>query len=583
MARFGLRDQRIDTVGLGYTPDMPSSAEAGGRERNTLRSTPATRQLSKLKLDELLAGVQSRLTEISRTSDRLQALLDAVLAVSGQLELDVTLRRTARAAVDLVDARSGTLTVSDPGEGVPDRVSVDLDSDDPADTATDPATHVEVPHARDPESRAALAVPVRVRDETIGTLHVSRKRGGGEFSADDEIVLRSLAASAGVAVENARLFEQTRVRGRWLEAVTSVNAELLSGASPDRSLQRLAEAAGELSGADAAVVLLDEGSGELSVGAVCGPVPRLRVGELIAARGVLTDVLRTVEPAVLDDLGRADTRLPAGLTTSFGPAVVAPLRSAEGVQGVLLALRRRSAAGFTRQDMSLVASFAAQATVALRFADKQKSERAIALLADRDRIAQDLHDHVIQRLFALGMGLQSVLGRIRDPHAAERVQDAVRRLDQTVREIRTSIFNLHSMGRSGHNSLRRRLLDIASSPPAGAAAPSVRIGGALDTLVPESLGRDIEAVAREAIGQLARQPAHHGDPPEITLDVDVGDVVTVDVLVEGSAPVPDHSGWLEEVRRRAHDRGGEVQVDAGDGAVRLTWTVPLPDPDTASS
>lgn len=241
---------------------MSRSAETGGRESGTPRSPSATRQLAGLKLDELLSGVQSRLAEISRTSDRLQSLLDAVLAVSGQLELDTTLRRTVRAALDLVEARSGTLTVLAPEGGPPERVTVNLDPDS--------GTEVEVPQARAPESRAALAVPVWVRDETVGTLYVNNKRGGGEFSADDEIVLRSLAASAGVAVENARLFEQTRVRGRWLEAVTAVNAELLAGASPDRSLRRLAEVAGELSGADAAVVLLDEGDGALSVGAVFG-------------------------------------------------------------------------------------------------------------------------------------------------------------------------------------------------------------------------------------------------------------------------------------------------------------------------
>ncbi len=498
-----------------------------------------------------------------------------MLAVSGQLEFDTTLRRTVRAALDLVEARCGTLTVLNPEGGPPERVSVDLDHD------TDTDTVVEVPHARDPESRTALAVPVRVREQAVGTLYVNNKRGGGEFSADDEIVLRSLAASAGVAVENARLFEQTRVRGRWLEAVAAVNAELLAGASPGRSLRRLAEVAGELSGADATVVLLDEGGGALSVGAVSGPVSRLAVGELIAAGGVLTDVLRTVEPTVLDDLRRADTPLPTSFTTAFGPAVVAPLRSAEGVKGVLLALRGRDATGFSRRERSLVTSFAAQATVALRFADKQEGERTIALLADRDRIAQDLHDHVIQRLFAVGMSLQGVLKGLRDPYAAERVRDAVQRLDQTVREIRTSIFNLHSLGTSGNDSLRRRLLDIASSPPDGAEVPSVRIGGALDTLVPERLGRDIEAVARQGIGQLARQATDRGSTPEIVLDVNVGDAVTVDIDVEGAGHVPTQSSWLEEIRRRADDHGGEVDVHAGDGAVRLVWTVPLPDAGTA--
>ncbi|EID56067.1 GAF domain-containing protein [Saccharomonospora xinjiangensis] len=571
---------------------MPSSAETGGREQGTLRSTPATRQLAGLKLDELLAGVQARLTEISRTSDRLQSLLDAVLAVSAQLEFDTTLRRTVRAALDLVEARSGVLTVVNPEGGPPERVAMTLDSDSESgsgsgesDSGTEggdaAGTVVDVPRARAPESRTALAVPVRVREETVGTLYVRDRRGGGEFSADDEIVLRSLAVSAGAAVENARLFEQTRVRGRWLEAVAAVNSELLAGASPARSLQRLADVAAELSGSLATVVLLDEG-GALAVGAVSGPVSGLSVGEVISASGVLTDVLRTVEPTVLDELSRADTPLPSAFAEEFGPAVVAPLRSAEGVKGVLLALRERGASGFSRPEMSLVSSFAAQATLALRFADKQEGERAIALLADRDRIAQDLHDHVIQRLFAVGMSLQGVVGDVGDAYAAGRIRDAVRRLDQTVREIRTSIFNLHSLGTSASNSLRRRLLDIASSPPDGSPAPSIRIGGAVDTLVPEPLGRDIECVVREGIARLTRRRTGHGGIPEIVLDIDVGDTVTVEVTVGGVTAPPEGGPWLDEIRRRARAHGGEADVHSARGAVRLIWAVPLPEVATTS-
>ncbi|OQO93923.1 histidine kinase [Saccharomonospora piscinae] len=578
---------------------MSSSADAGGKQRDANESRPLIRELAGLKLDELLSGVQTRLAEISRTGDRLQSLLGAVLAVSGELELDVALRRIVRAALDLVHARACTLTVFDPDGGRPDTVTevVDADGNELGELgqlgapghvpgqAREPG-EVTVPAARDPESRTALAVPVRVRDEVFGTLYVHSRRTGGEFRADDEIVLRSLAAAAGVAIDNARLFEQSRVRERWLGAVATVNSELLTGASPGQSLRRIAEVARELSGADAAVVLLDEGDGVLAVGAVSGPVRDLEAGAMLAAGPVLTDVLRTVEPTLLDDLGDAATALPASLTRRFGPTVVSPLRSAEGVQGLLVAVRGKDAAPFTRHDLSLASSFAAQATLALQFADKQDSDRTITLLADRDRIAQDLHDRVIQRLFATGMGLHGVLRQVHDPYAAERIGDAVRRLDQTVREIRTSIFNLHSTGGAG-TGLRRRLLDIVSTLPEGAPVPSVRIGGAVDTLVPEQVGHDVERVVREAVGRLAREAREFGSAPDIVLDVDVGTVLAVDLTVErtegskATAALP--SAWADELSDLATAALGEVAVDKRDDLVRAVWTVPLPDPEGSAS
>ncbi|WP_298181626.1 GAF domain-containing protein [Saccharomonospora sp.] len=548
---------------------MSSSADAGGRERHAVRFQPAVRERAGFEVDELLTGIRTHLTGILRDGDRLQSLLDAVLAVSGELEPDATLSRVVRAALDLVGARSGALTMFDAEGGPAETVSENLDPTQPSH---------EVPQSREPDSRTALSVPVRVRGETVGTLYVDSKRDGRELSTDDRVVLRVLAAAAGIAVENARVFERSRVRGRWLEATATLNAELLGGASLDRSLRRIAEIAGELSDADATVVLLDEAGGALSVGAVSGPIRHLDDGTLLSPGPVLADVSRMVEPVVLDDLSEVATSLPSSVAREFGPAVFSPLRNDEGVQGLLVALRRRNATRFIRHEVSLVSSFATQATLALQFADKQESERTVALLADRNRIAQDLHDHVIQRLFAASMSLQGTLRQTNDPHTAERIGDAVRRLDLTVREIRTSIFELHSVGTS-EDSLRRRLLDAVPALPRGYPTPSVRIGGAVDTFVPDSLGHDMEFVVREAIRKLARHVQESGATPEIALNVEVGDMATVAVTVGAPASIPPDLPWLEELRRRAHVHGGKVIVDDHDGTAGLLWTVPLPDLD----
>lgn len=583
---------------------MRTSNGSGDSAVEQLRHPKVAQEIAGLKLDELLGSVQDRLTEISRTGDRLQGLLDAVLAVGGELELDSTLQRIVRAAVELVDARYGALGVLDgPEAGLVEFVHEGIDERTRARMGHLPQGHgvlglliedprpIRLPDITDhpasvgfppnhPPMRSFLGVPIRVRDEVFGNLYLTEKRGGGEFTEDDEVVLRSLAAAAGVAVENARLFEQSRLRERWLEAVATINAEMLAGASLDDSLERIAWFARELAGATGTAILLGGEDETASVGAVSG-----QLGDNICAGGaftvdpVLAEVLRTLEPKVIPDINAATTSLPNPVSELCGPAVVSPLRSTSGARGLLLAVREKGSSQFHAHQVRLLASFSAQAMLALEFADKQDSERQLALLADRDRIGQDLHDHVIQRLFATGMGLQGVLRQVGDPHAHRRIQEAVEHLDQTVREIRTSIFDLHSMGRDqGGTSLRRALLDIVAELTADTAmSPSIRIGGAVDTLVPEHMVEHIQAVVREGISNAVR----HSRGSQVQLEVDVRDSVTITVADDGIGPPPKgRSSGLRNLRSRAQACAGVVTVEPREGGgTVLNWTAPLPDQD----
>lgn len=552
-------------------------------------------ELAALKLDELLNGVKERLSEISRTGDRLQGLLDAVLAVGGGLELDSTLRRIVRAAVELVDARYGALGVlGGAGGSLSDFVYEGIDAEtrqklehlpeghgvlrllreDPravrlVDIAEHPESSGFPPHH--PQMRTFIGVPLRVRDEIFGNLYLADKRGGGEFTADDEIVLRSLAAAAGVAVENARLFEQSRLRERWLESVAAMNAEMLAGATLAHSLARVADVARDLSGAVATAILLLDTPGSLSVAATSGSVPAsLGIGASVAIEPDLAEIIRTLETKTFEDVHRAVPDCPE----SYGPAVASPLRSSAGARGVLLAVRESHDPQFHTRQLPLLSSFAAQAMLAVEFADKQESERQLALLADRDRIGQDLHDHVIQRLFATGMGLQSVLRRVHDSHAHARIEAAVEHLDQTVREIRTSIFDLQSMGED-RRSLRRRLLDIVTELTADTRlSPSIRIGGAVDTLVPDELAEHIEAVVREGMSNALR----HSRARHVVLNVDVSDRATI-VIEDDGVGLPDDADerGLGNLRKRARVCGGDFAAEsANGGGTRLTWWAPLP-------
>ncbi len=251
-----------------------------------------------------------------------------------------------------------------------------------------------------------------------------------------------------------------------------------------------------------------------------------------------------------------------------------PFGAGNVVRGVLLAMREKGAPQYLAGQVPLLASFADQAAFAMELAEKHRAQRQLDVLADRDRIAADLHDHVIQRLFATGMSLQGTVRRIGDPQARGRVSRAVGQLDETVREIRTSIFDLHTAGTDPDQSLRRQLLDIVEEVAADAeVAPSVRISGAIDTLVPDDVGTHATAVLREAVSNAVR----HSHAQMIVITVEADTDLVIDVMDDGVGVPPGvaRSGLLG-IDRRAARFGGSLLVGPGpEGGTRLTWRVPL--------
>jgi signal transduction histidine kinase len=552
--------------------------------------------LSGLRLDELLREVQDRMAEIVATRDRMQRLLDAVLAVGEGLELDATLRRIVAAAVDLVDARYGAMGVLGADGGLSRFIHVGIDEETRAEMGklpegkgllgqlivdprplrlTDIGDHEASvgfpPHH--PPMRSFLGVPVRVRDAVFGNLYLAEKAGGADFTAADEVVVEALAAAAGIAVQNADLFEQTRLRQQWLEATAEIRAELLSGATDEDALRLIAQRTLELTRSVTTVIVLGPGAdGSFTVG---------------ARRGMEEDTLgRRVEPGhpLLSEVVEGRVALLAetasGLLTGsagwtgFGPVVAVPLHTQESVIGVLIALRNADDPPFQPAEVPLLTSFAEQATLALELGEKNRAQRQLDVFADRDRIARDLHDHVIQRLFATGLQLQSTLRRSHDPLVQQRIQQAVEDLDTTVREIRTAIFDLHTTTVDDSGSLRRKLLDTAAEAASGSGmSPSVRVSGPIDTLVPAEVGAHAVAVVREGISNALR----HGRAGAVTLTVDAGEDLIVEVRDDGVGIDPDvaRSG-LHNLAQRARECGGELRVRADEpSGTRLTWRVPL--------
>jgi signal transduction histidine kinase len=551
-----------------------------------------------LRLDELLHGVQERLAEIVQIRDQMQGLLDAVLAVASGLELDATLRRIVQSAVDLVDARYGALGVLAPDGGISRFIYVGLDEEtrsrmgrlpqgkgllgqlilDPrplrlADlTSHDSSVGFPPNH---PPMRSFVGVPVRVRDSVFGNLYLTEKQGGGEFTADDEVVLEALAAAAGIAVQNADLFEQTRLRQAWLAATAEIRAELLSGATEQDALALVALRAQELTGSDSTLIVLgpDAADEHFTVRAQRGMAGVDLVGRTLDPQDPLLREVVHGRTAVLSStvggLREAGEEL-----FGYGPTVAVPLQSQDQVMGVLIALRKREAHSFQPSEVPLLTSFAEQATLALELGEKNRAQRQLAVFGDRDRIARDLHDRVIQRLFATGLQLQSTLRRSPDPAVQRRIQQAVDDLDETVREIRTSIFDLHTTGEGAAGGLRRRLLDAAAEAAEGhGLSPSVRISGAVDALVAPDVGAHAVAVVREAVSNAAR----HAGAKAVTLTVEAGDDLLVDVVDDGRGMVPGvaRSG-LRNLEERARECGGSLRVGTGNGGgTRVSWRVPL--------
>jgi signal transduction histidine kinase len=548
---------------------------------------------SGVRLDALLAEVHERLAEIIKTRERLQGLLEAVLSVGAGLELDSTLQRIVEAAVELIDARYGALGVLG-DEGLAEFIPVGIDPQTRARMGNLPAgrgllgTVIAHPHpirladlSKHPDSigfppnhppmHSFLGAPIRVGDAVFGNIYLAEKNGAAEFTADDEAVLTALAAAAGVAVENARLFEQSRMRERWLAANAEINDELLRGASMEDILRLIAERAGELSGADWVLILLPAESrdGALVVGAATGKRSQELLGlrtasgrdELFDEGGRIPDLAKFLAPS----FGSA--------AAAFGPGMAIRLPGTDPTAG-LLAIRAKEERQFRPDQEPMLVSFANQTAVALEFAETQRTRRMLDVLADRDRIAGDLHDHVIQRLFATGMSLQGTVRRIADPDTAQRITRAVEQLDATVREIRTSIFDLHTTAEDSPASLRRRLLDIVAELSAGTGvSPAVRISGAVDTLVPDSVGDHVVVVLRDALGNALR----HARASEVTITIDAAENLTIQVEDNGlPLPADVARGSRLAAQRRAAQCDGTATITTHptDGN-QFRWRAPL--------
>ncbi len=492
---------------------------------------PLRDTLSQLRLRELLMEVQDRVEQIVEGRDRLDGLVEAMLVVTSGLELDATLRTIVHTAIALVDAQYGALGVRGNDhelvefiyEGIDEEMREQIGHlpegrgvlgvliDDPKPIRLDNISHhaasVGFP-ANHPPMRTFLGVPVRIRDEVYGNLYLTEKAGGQPFSEDDEVLVQALAAAAGIAIDNARLYEQSKSRQSWIEATRDIGTELLAGTDPATVFRLVADEARHLSGADLTLVAVpDDPDGqtadadELVVAATAGDGPGVSL-EAVRIRGTtIGDAFTTRTP------GRFDSLELASDIANTGPALVLPLRATDTVAGVLVALRSSGTQPFDDEELDMMAAFADQAALAWQLATTQRRMRELDVLTDRDRIARDLHDHVIQRLFAVGLALQGTIPRARTQEVQQRLGECVDDLQGVIQEIRTAIFDLHG-AQSGITRLRQRLDEAVAQFASSGIRTSVQYSGPL-SVVDAVLADHAEAVVRR--GGQQRRPARGSD------------------------------------------------------------------------
>jgi signal transduction histidine kinase len=553
-----------------------------------------------MRLDDLLAELQARLQTVLDTRDRTHALLEAVVAIGEHLELEGVLRRIVEAAVELVSARYGALGVVGEGGRLVEFVPVGLAEPEIAridhwpegrgvlgKLITDPhplrlsdiAAHPDSSGFPDghPPMRSFLGVPVRIRDEVYGNLYLTEKQGGADFDDEDEALVLALAAAAGVAIENARLYAEARRQQQWLRANAEVTQRLLSEAAPREVLDLLTQQALEISGADLVALALPAGDGEqLMIEHASGEGAAGALGLVLPAKGSASGiVMATGKPLAVENFSEDDRVAPVAREhMALGPAVLVPLGPAGKVRGVLTAGRHQGALPLSPAAVEMVITFAAQAGIGLELAEHRRDVQRLVLFEDRDRIARDLHDLVIQRLFATGMSLQGATALMRDPEGARRVQQAVDALDETIRDIRSAIFSLQSRGEAEPVGARARMLAVVEemTDPLG-FAPALRMAGPIDTQVPDDIADQMLAALREALANVAK----HAQASRADVAVEAGTelVLTVRDNGVGLAKTTRRSG-LANLADRAAELGGTLRTTAAEGGgTKLEWRVPL--------
>ena len=533
--------------------------------------------------------------------DRKDVLLEAGLTLASELSLPIVLQRIVDLAAQVTDARYGALGVLGDGRELVEFVTRGISAaerraigplprgrgvlglliDEPAPVRlTNIADHprsVGFP-AHHPPMRSFLGAPVKAMGQVYGNIYLAEKRGADEFSAEDEESLVVLATQAGVAIANASLYEDARQRERWLDALRGITNDILSGMEEGPLLESIAENARALAGADAATIIsLTPTADELVVAAAVGAFARELRGHAVPAKASISgEVMRTGGTLVLEDVG-ADPRAhqPVVRLGRHGPAVFVPLRVRGGSSGTLTVANLKGGQHFDTRTVRLVETFADQASVAIEYARAQADLRRLGLMEERERIAKELHDGIIQSLFAVGMGLQATALRAGSQQTAERVESAVTELDRVIRDLRNYIFGLRP------GILADRQLDEAMRTLGQEVSDrtGLRVDVQIDAEVAARLSsrsHEIVQLTREALSNVSRHARAKRAIVRLARNGLRGTLSIQDDGIGFDSKTNSTGHGLHNMRERAGALGGELKVTSSSGkGTRLRVTFPI--------
>jgi signal transduction histidine kinase len=560
----------------------------------------APEQDPRASIELLMSQLVEQASVVMTAQQRLRQLLKASHSIVQELSLPAVLRRLVTTAKDVSGAKyaalgviggDGTLeqflhvgmeddTVRAIGElpkgrGVlgalidnPRPIRLSRISEDPRSSGF-PAGH--------PQMTTFLGVPIRSRDVVFGNLYLTDRADGGPFTAEDEELVLALAATAGIAIENARLYEESRRRQEWLRASGEISRQLLDPeADYAETLHEIATSVKRLASADVVTLVTPTGEDpmQLEVIIATGAAERDLIGirypteNSIAWRAMRDG--QGVRVAFVDQ--HPDVYLHLRPYVPVSQAMALPLRGETGPRGAIVAGRLIPHAPFTASDLDMAGTFAGQAAIALELNDARADQQRLGVLEDRDRIARDLHDHVIQRLFAAGLSLQSIAATVEDDTLHERLSRTVGELDETIRQIRTKI---HELQEDSSQSLRGTVLAVVDQlAPLLPARPDVSLVGPLDSISDEAIIAEVEAVLRESLTNVTK----HAHATQVRVRIQAGRQRLHLTVIDNGIGLRDSTrrSGLANLSRRAEQQGGYLEIgDSAEGGLRLRWSIPI--------
>ncbi|MET1037214.1 MAG: GAF domain-containing protein [Aeromicrobium sp.] len=547
-----------------------------------------------LDFEVSLTHLVERAEQMRMSQSRMRDLIRVNNELTSHLDLPTVLRRIVEIGVELVQARYGAMGVIGDDRDLKQFIHVGMEPeavdqiahlpegkgllgaliDDPRPVrlrtiSSDPRSSGFPAHH--PPMTSFIGVPIRVRNAVFGNLYLTESLRG-EFSPDDEELAQALAATAGIAIENARLYEDAEYRARWSTTLVDISRRLMT-AEDAEEVDTLITTARELASADLVSVATTRRGGDLVIDHAVGTGAEQLLSMSFRQEETLADgAIRTGDPILVSNLSEYENH-GFDAQSLLGHAMLIPFTSGETTSGVLTIARERGKAAFPARDLDMGVSFAGHISVALDRTEARAARRRVALLEDRSRIARDLHDHVIQRLFATGLNLQAIASAA-PPEIADQVMEQIREIDGAIAQIRQSIFAFKRDAQSTAVSLRARILEIVDrSDQQMDHKPSVTFLGPVDLMADAGLTDDVSAVVTEALSNAVRHAqAHRVDITVTAASGQISVVVTDDGIGPGDAP---RLSGLANLLERAEARGGWFEISpASAGGTRVAWTVP---------